>query len=247
VFQEEEAITPCLKQTTTLWSQFLQPTNFQLAWEKVAENQGCAGVDGETIAHFVRHEDEYLAGLMQALSTGTYRPMPLRQLFIPKKQGRRELGVPTVRDRIVQQALLNVLHPLMEAQFEPCSFAYRPGRSHLMAVRKVAYWHQQGYNWALNADIVEYFDNVGHQRLLAEVAERLNTPQVLALIQHWLSVGMLTKAGLVLPEKGIAQGAVISPLLSNIYLDDFDEIMSDAIGGLERLPQPWRWDFANDQ
>lgn len=165
--------------------------------------------------------------MLKSVSTGQYRPLPLLQFFIPKKGGGwRRLSVPTVRDRIVQQALLQVLHPVMEREFEPSSFAYRLGRSHQMAVRQVATWHQRGYDWVLDADLFQYFDNVQHQRLLAEVKERLNHPLVLSLVEAWLNAGVLTKQGLVLPEKGLPQGAVISPILANVYLDDFDEFMA---------------------
>ncbi|MEM6432933.1 MAG: reverse transcriptase domain-containing protein, partial [Cyanobacteria bacterium P01_D01_bin.115] len=157
------------------------------------------------------------------------RPLPLRQLFIPKKRGGwRELGVPTVRDRLVQQALLQVLHPIMEAEFEPQSYAYRPGRSHLSAVRRIAHWRDRDYDWVLDADIVKYFDNVGHQRLLDEVRERVDQPWLIALLKDWITVGTLTPAGILLPTKGVPQGAVISPLLSNVYLDDFDEQLTQA-------------------
>ncbi|XHX78430.1 MAG: reverse transcriptase domain-containing protein [Stenomitos frigidus ULC029] len=112
----------------------------KVAWEKVRSNQGCAGVDGETIAHFTEQAERHLAYLEQALLTGTYRPMPLRQFCVPKKSGGwRILRVPTVRDRIVQQALLNALHPVLEPQFEDCSFAYRPGRSHNTNSLKTSY------------------------------------------------------------------------------------------------------------
>nr|WP_290225453.1 reverse transcriptase domain-containing protein [Trichocoleus desertorum] len=213
-----------------LVQQFLAATNFELAWDQVATNQGCAGVDGETIAQFGVHKDAAIATLIALLVSGKYRPLPLRQLFIPKAEGEwRELGVPTVRDRLVQQALLQVLHPLMEREFEECSFAYRPGRSHLMAVQQVAQWRDRGYEWVLDADIVQYFEQVQHRRLLAEVEERLvkhvaeeGIRFVLNLIKAWISVGVLAQAGLMLPQKGIPQGAVISPLLANIYLDDFD-------------------------
>jgi CRISPR-associated protein Cas1 len=208
-------------------SRFLSPQNFQQAWEEVAANRGCAGVDGETIAHFAQNKDRYIADLIEALSTKRYRPMPLRQMFIPKKQGGwRELQVPTVRDRLVQQALLNVLYPILEPQFESCSFAYRPGRSHLAAVRQVIQWRDRGYVWVLDGDIVKYFNHVQHDRLLAEVIERLQDPQILDLIRLWLSVGVLTKEGIVFPGKGIAQGSVVSPILANVYLDDLDEQLS---------------------
>ncbi|MEM1281333.1 MAG: reverse transcriptase domain-containing protein, partial [Cyanobacteria bacterium P01_H01_bin.152] len=208
---------------------FLHPTNFELAWDKVATNRGCAGVDRETITDFGHRKVSALPTLRKAVAAGTYRPLPLRQLFIPKKSGGwRELGVPTVRDRIVQQALLQVLHPLMEAEFEPQSFAYRPGRSHLTAVRQIAHWRDRGYDWVLDADIVKYFDNIGHQRLLDEVQERLDQPWLLALLKSWITAGTLTPAGILLPTKGVPQGAVISPLLSNVYLDDFDEQLTDA-------------------
>lgn len=221
-------------------SVFLSVENFQAAWERVAANKGCAGVDGETIAIFAESTEQKLATLIRQIESGNYIPLPLRQLWVPKKDGTwRGLAVPTVRDRIVQQALLNVLHPLLEPQFEDCSFAYRPGRSHLAAVRQVRDWHQQGYEWLLDADLVKYFDNVQHDRLVGEVLERLVQKPLLtgidsaselmvSLIESWLSVGVATKEGLVLPSKGIPQGAVVSPILANVYLDDFDEILLAA-------------------
>ena len=114
---------------------FLEPENWQTAWEHVAKNHGAAGTDGETIEHFAHHADNYLAQLRRSVANGNYRPLPLRQVFIPKRDKTwRSIGIPTVRDRIVQQALLNILHPILEPEFEECSFAYRPGRSHQMAV-----------------------------------------------------------------------------------------------------------------
>ena len=228
---------------------FLSPDNFQVAWLRVLRNNGCAGVDGETVGHFKRNATVYLERLLRQVISGRYQPLPLRQLWVPKKdRGWRSLAVPTVRDRIVQQALLNVLHPLMEPQFNACSFAYRPGRSHLMAVRQVNYWHHEGYEWLLDGDLVKYFDNVRHPRLLDEVVERLGggngevrgengevgqgsslMPDFYRmLIEGWLSVGVMTREGLMLPEMGLPQGAVISPILANVYLDDFDEVVLAA-------------------
>ena len=221
---------------TTLSDRFLDPTNFELAWDHVASNQGCAGVDGETIRAFGQQKERYLIRLLQGVARETYRPLPLRQIVIPKKEGGwRELRVPTVRDRIVQQALLQVLHPVMEPEFEPSSFAYRPGRSHLMAVEQVGHWRDRGYGWVLDADIVRYFDRIQHPRLVAEVKERLPEPWVLTLINHWLGAGVLTPAGIVMPRQGVPQGAVISPLLSNIYLDDFDRALATSPWKLVRF------------
>jgi CRISP-associated protein Cas1 len=209
--------------------QFLALDNFQRAWERVAANQGCAGVDQQTIPQFAQQSNLYVANLIQDLESGVYRPLPLRQLWIPKKSGGwRSLAVPTVRDRIVQQALLQILHPELEPQFESCSFAYRPGRSHKLAVQQVDFWHRRGYDWLLDADVVHYFDNVQHGRLLAEVQERLHEPKFLKLLEQWITAGILTPQGIMLPTKGVPQGAVISPILANVYLDDFDERLTET-------------------
>jgi CRISP-associated protein Cas1 len=205
---------------------FLDPANWQTAWEHVAGNHGAAGVDGETIEHFARAAERYLDRLRNAVAAGNYRPLPLRQVFIPKRDKTwRSIGIPTVRDRIAQQALLNILHPILEPEFEECSFAYRPGRSHQMAVRQVAKWHDRGYEWVLDADLVKYFDNIQHDRLLQQVRHKLDLPEYLELIERWLSAGLLTKEGLILQSQGVAQGGVVSPILANLYLDSFDEAM----------------------
>lgn len=220
---------------TILVNEFLSFSNFQLAWQKVAENQGCAGIDEETIADFAQNQQMNLSQLKDAVAQSTYSPSSLRQILIPKNKGSwRELRIPTVRDRIVQQALLNVLYPLTEEKFSPCSFAYRPNISYLMAVEKVAYWRDRGYHWVLDADIVQYFDNIDHQRLLIEVRKFIDNPGILCLIKAWISAGVLTNEGLVLPQKGIPQGAVISPILANIYLDELDRFISVSDSKLVR-------------
>ncbi|MDF5710440.1 MAG: reverse transcriptase domain-containing protein [Nostoc sp. S4] len=204
--------------------EFLKLSNFQRAWEKVAENRGCAGVDGESIDKFASNQTINIYQLRNAVSDSTYHPQPCKQVIIPKKNGSwRELKIPIVRDRIVQQALLNVLYPIMEAKFSAASFAYRPNLSYLNAVEKVADWRDDGYSWVLDADIVKFFDNIDHQRLLKQVRIHIDNPGILCLIKSWISVGVLTEEGLVLPQKGIPQGAVISPMLANIYLHEFDE------------------------
>jgi CRISPR-associated protein Cas1 len=230
----------------TAWLEhFLSAENFMQAWQKVRANDGCAGVDGETIAQIGNDVEAMLTRLGREVEEGRYQPLPLRQIWIPKRQGWRSLNVPAVRDRIVQQAVLQVLHPLLEPQFEHCSYAYRPGRSHKMAVRQVIVWRNRGYTWVLDADMVSYFDHVGHGRLLAELEEKLRLEaanryktvgmgrsgwepflaRVLNLVEQWITVPSLTAAGLVVPREGIPQGAVISPILANVYLDDLDEIL----------------------
>lgn len=220
------------------WQVFLSAENFHRAWQKVRTNNGCAGVDGETIAAFDRHADRHLTTLRHQLQIGTYQPMPLRSLSIPKKSKPkpgeppktewRGLAVPTVRDRIVQQALLNLLHPILEPEFENCSFAYRPGRSYKSAVRQIEQWRECGYDWVLDADVVKYFDNIQHARLYAELQERVHDPAIGNLVERWIGSGVTTPSGLILPTKGIPQGSVVSPILANVYLDDFDEAIEDA-------------------
>lgn len=212
-----------------LRQQFLSNPNLDAAWRKVASNRGCAGVDGETINHFGHQKQRNLHRLQHLLQEGRYQPLPLRQIFIPKKDGSwRELRVPTVRDRIIQQALLQILYPLVEKDLEESSYAYRPGRSHLSAARQVNHWHQRGYDWVFAADIDDYFENVLHSRLLAELKESVDLPWVLALVMGWLHCGVMTRQGIVMPQKGLAQGSVIAPLLANVYLDDFDECFEDS-------------------
>jgi CRISPR-associated protein Cas1 len=236
-----------------VFQQFVTSENFERAWRKVASNHGGAGVDGETIEAFAGYQSEALSQLRQLVAAGRYYPLPLRQFFLPKQDGdRRELRIPTVRDRIVQQALLQILHSIAEPQFESCSFAYRPGRSHLMAVERVVQWRDRGFDWVLEADIIRYFDHIEHARLLVEMEERLcdrhgrllprqDRQWILAAIAAWISAGTLTPAGIVLPEEGVPQGAVVSPLLSNIYLDDFDEAMAAEDGQLVRFADDFVW------
>jgi len=212
---------------TAILDEFLRLENFQRAWEKVADNRGCAGVDGESIDRFARNQTINIYQLRDAVANVTYQPSPCKQVIIPKKNGsQRVLKIPTVRDRIVQQALLNVLHPLLERKFSSASFAYRPNLSYINAVEKIAEWRDLGYLWVLDADIVKFFDSIDQRRLLQEVRLHLDNPRILCLIKSWIAAGVLTEEGVVLPQKGIPQGAVISPLLANIYLHEFDELLT---------------------
>ncbi len=228
-------IIPNSYHPTSLIDEFLSLNNFQHAWEKVADKRGCAGVDGETINRFAENQTVNIYQLRQAVAQGTYQPFPCKQVIIPKRNGKqRELKIPTVRDRIVQQALLHILCPLMEQKFSAASFAYRPNLSYLNAVETVAQWRDQGYQWVLDADIVKFFDTIDHQRLLQQVRFHINHSGILCLIKSWLSAGVLTEAGVMVSQKGIPQGAVISPILANIYLHEFDEWVTLTDLGLVR-------------
>lgn len=211
---------------TVIINDFLHPANFQQAWLKVRDKKGCAGADEETIEDFARNLKLNITELRNSVANSTYEPYPLKQVLIPKNNGKmRELRIPTVRDRITQQALLNVLVPIIEPTFSDCSFAYRPNLSIIKAVEKIAYWRDQGYRWILDADIVKYFDSIDHQILLLQLREYIDHPGILCLIKAWISTGTYTSQGLQTSEKGIPQGAVISPLLANIYLDKFDHVI----------------------
>jgi RNA-directed DNA polymerase len=215
--------------STSLVADFLSIDNFRLAWKKVAANQGSAGVDGETIDDFQQNLNVNLSQLIDAVASGTYQALPCKQVLLPKSKSTwREIKIPTVRDRIVQQALLNVLVPVIDNKFSHASFAYRPNLSYIDAVKAVARWRDLGYCWVLDADIAQYFDNIDRPRLLGEVRKYIDNPGVLCLIKSWIAVGVKTDSGVVFPEKGIPQGSVISPLLANIYLDEFDRSLLAA-------------------
>ena len=212
----------------TFVREFLSNANFQQAWIQVKKNKGCAGSDGETIARFKQNLESNLSDLRNAIALGNYQPAPYQQILIPKDRGKwRELKVPSVKDRIVQQALLNVLSPIIEPTFLACSFAYRPNISYIQAVEKIADWRDLGYQWVLDADIKQYFDEIDRDRLLRELRKYIVHPGILCLIKAWITNPVLTKNGLTTTTKGIPQGAVISPLLANIYLDEFDRAFTD--------------------
>ena len=200
------------------------PTNLADAWAKVRANAGAAGVDGQTIAAFAADEEHQLASWRRRLlSAERYVPPPVRRVEIPKPDGRmRPLGIPTVADRVVQQATVAVMAPLFEGRFMACSFGYRPGKSAQQAVGWVREAIRRGDRWVAEFDIVGFFDNLNHHRLLREVAKVVDDAEVLGLVRRWLRAGVLTEAGLQTREAGTPQGGVISPLLANIYLHRLD-------------------------
>ena len=200
------------------------PVNLARAWELVRVNAGAAGVDGQSVAAFGADAGHQLLALRQRLlSSERYVPPPVRRVHIPKPDGRlRPLGIPTVADRVVQQAARQVLEPLFEPKFQPCSFGYRPGRSAQRAVWWVREAIRRGDRWAAEFDVEGFFNNLRHNRLLREVAKVVDDVEVIGLIRRWLKAGVLTDEGLIPSETGTPQGGVISPLLANIYLHRLD-------------------------
>jgi RNA-directed DNA polymerase len=200
----------------------------RIAYRKVADNQGASGVDHVTIPMFETHLDDELRRLSEQLRDGTYRPQTIRRHYIPKpgSQELRPLGIPTVRDRVVQTALRLVLEPIFEREFAEHSYGFRPGRGCKDALRRVDDLLKAGYSYVVDADLKSYFDTIPHDRLMALVGQKVSDGRVLSLIEAFLKQGVLDGLREWTPEMGSPQGAVISPLLSNIYLNPLDQVMA---------------------
>ena len=195
---------------------------------KVAANQGAEGVDHVTIEMFQERSDENLRRLNEELRNGTYVPQPIRRHYIPKPgtQEKRPLGIPTIRDRVVQTALRMVVEPIFERDFAEHSYGFRPGRGCKDALRRVEHLLKTGYTHIVDADLKSYFDTIPHDRLMALVAEKVSDGRVLSLIEGYLKQGVMDGLHEWTPEQGSPQGAVVSPLLSNIYLNPLDQKMT---------------------
>lgn len=196
------------------------------AWQQVRKRRGSAGIDGVSIARFEAQAPRYLGELAEQLKNGSYRPEPVRRVDIPKTGGgSRPLGIPAVKDRVVQTALKSVIEPVFESGFDPSSYGFRPGRGCKDALREVDGWLRAGYTHVVDADFKSFFDSIPHDRLLARVAERISDRKVLALIDGWLRQDIVQELQRWTPTGGTPQGAVISPLLANIYLHPLDALM----------------------
>ena len=216
--------------------------NLELAWEKVRQNRGAGGIDGQSIEEFEEDLVKNLAQLHEELKTGTYRPQPVRRKMIPKpgKLGKlRPLGIPTVYDRVCQQALLNRLEPIFEPVFDDASFGYRRGRSAKDALRKVWRELQEGYEWVVDADVRDFFGSVDHEKLMTLVNQRISDGRVLGIIESILKAGCYAQGKRLPTEQGTPQGGVISPLLSNILLTPFDREMRWRGYRLTRFADDW--------
>jgi RNA-directed DNA polymerase len=210
--------------------------NLKSAFKRVLGNDGAAGVDGQGVGQFEKSCESQLAQLGQELKSRSYRPHPVRRVYIEKSgsKEKRPLGIPAVRDRVVQTALRHVVEPIFEREFAPQSYGFRPGRGCREALRRVESLLKEGYTWVVDADLKSYFDTIPHERLMGRVRERIADGRVLELIESFLTQGVMEELdGWEPSEAGTPQGAVISPLLANLYLNPLDHQMAEA--GIEMV------------
>jgi group II intron reverse transcriptase/maturase len=198
----------------------------QEAWRRVRSNQGAAGIDKQTLQDIDNMGAySFLLSCQQSLKEGNYHPQPVRRKYIPKKDGQmRPLGIPTVRDRVIQMASKLVIEAIFEADFKECSFGFRPKKSAKQALERVRKACNRKGNWVVDVDIQGYFDNINQEKLLKLVEMRISDRRILKLIRQWLEAGVMEEGKIKHSELGTPQGGVISPLLANIYLNYFDKL-----------------------
>lgn len=218
----------------TLYDKMYAPDNLIEAWQKVKKNRGKPGWDKESIVQFEENWQANLAELHRLLKEKRYAPPPVLRVNIPKEvdsRGRvtktRPLGIPTVRDRIVQQAMVQVIGPIFEAEFGDCNNGYREGRSTHTAIAQIRRYYEEGYRYVVDADIQGFFDALDHELLMGFVREKIIDGSVLGLIRAWLKAGVMEDMKLKVVTTGSPQGGVISPLLANVYLHQFDRVMTE--------------------
>jgi RNA-directed DNA polymerase len=207
-----------------------RPSTLHAAWQVVRRNKGSAGTDHESLERFEQRLEENVAGLEEELRTGTYRPRPIKRAYIDKlgSKEKRPLGIPVVRDRVVQTAIKLVIEPIFETKFKPHSYGFRPNRGSKDALREVDRFLKAGYTFVVDADLKAYFDSIPHGKLMQEVRRHIADGRLLELIEGYLGQDIMEGLSRWTPEAGTPQGAVISPLLANLYLHPVDEAMEAA-------------------
>lgn len=211
----------------SLYDRMLRLENLRKAFAQVRSAKGAPGIDGQSIQDFARKEEENLTILARELREKQYRPQPVKRVEIPKPNGGvRKLGIPAVRDRVVQQALLDILQPIFDPHFHPSSYGYRPGKSCHQAISKVTLFIRT-YNrkWVVDMDLSKCFDTLDHSIILKGFRKRIADSSILSLLRFFLESGVMTEGGWEASEIGSPQGGVISPLVANVYLDEFDQYM----------------------
>lgn len=207
-----------------LLDRILQRDNLNRAYLQVERNHGAPGIDGMTVKEALPWLKEHKEELLESIRNGSYKPSPVRRKDISKPDGgTRQLGIPTVIDRIIQQAIAQILIPIYEPQFSDASYGYRPGRSAKEAIRKVKKYAEEGYTHAVQVDLSKYFDTIGHDMLLNLLRQTIKDERVIKLIKKYLKSGIMENGVIVRTEKGTPQGGQLSPLLANIYLNEFDQ------------------------
>ena len=214
----------------TLHDKVYNRTNLTIASQMVLGNQGAAGVDQQTVEEFQDRQLEEIDRLVDDLRTGKYQPHAVKRVWIPKPGSteKRPLGIPAVRDRVVQTALLNVLEPIFDIGFAEHSYGFRKGRGCHHALERIEKLLGEGYTYVVDADLKAYFDTIPKDRLLERVGERVSDRGVLGLVKKFLDQGVMDGLSEFTPEKGTPQGAVISPLLANLYLNPLDHLLAEA-------------------
>lgn len=207
-----------------LMSAIIEPNNMHLAYRRVTRNKGSAGVDGMHVEQLKAYLQQHWPTLKQQLVDGTYQPQPVRKVEIPKPGGgKRMLGIPTVIDRLIQQAIHQVLSSRYDPHFSPCSYGFRLKRSAAQAVKQARHYIQQGGRWVVDMDLEKFFDRVNHDILMSRLARKIKDKTLLILIRRYLQSGIMTGGVVSARTEGTPQGGPLSPLLSNILLDELDQ------------------------
>lgn len=214
---------PNAKDGVDLFEAILDRENLRQAYRQVKRNGGAAGVDGMTVGELLEHLHEHKESFLTSLRQESYRPQPVKRVEIPKPDGGvRLLGVPTVMDRMIQQAIAQVLRPIFEKEFSENSYGFRPGRSAHQAICQAREYYNQGYRRVVDLDLSKYFDTINHELLMGMLRERIKDERVLRLIKRYLKSGVMVNGVVNRTEEGSPQGGNLSPLLSNLYLTVFD-------------------------